>query len=356
MSRPSPTVSVITPVFNGAHLIAETLASLHAQHFDDFEAIIVDDCSTDGTPDIVRAMIEASGDTRFRLVRAAENGGPVKARNLAVAQACGRYIAALDADDLCLPERLARQVAYLEAHADVVLVGTAAEVLDQGSVRASRLPSITTPALIEWMLQIGNPLVWSSVMMRADAARALSPFTRPERVYAEDFDLYHRLMPLGRIARIDEPLLLYRHHGGGISKRFAERMHDAACAVLADAHRAIFGEAAEERCALIVRHVMNRRPVPDRATLAALGATLTAIQQAFFADRAPDRDDRRLIRWQTARLWGDIGRASIRAGAIGIADAVAVRPDHLGMGYNRFDDLAVAQAIGGLRTMLRRNG
>ncbi|MFX6250146.1 hypothetical protein ABTF88_19140, partial [Acinetobacter baumannii] len=93
----------------------------------------------------------------------------------------------------CLPERLARQVAYLDTHPDIVLVGSAAEVLDQGSVRASRLPSVTTPALIEWLLQIGNPLVWSSVMLRADAARTLHPFTRPERVYAEDFDLYHRL-------------------------------------------------------------------------------------------------------------------------------------------------------------------
>lgn len=346
----APTVSVIMPVFNGAGLIGETIASLQAQHFGDFEVVIVDDCSTDAT----REVLAAIGDPRLRVIATPENGGPVRARNRAMAEARGHYIAALDADDLCLPERLARQVAYLDANPDVVLVGGSAAVLDDGVVRPSRLTSNSTPALIEWLLQISNPLVWSSVMFRAEAARTLNPFTRPERVYAEDFDFYHRLMPLGRIGRIDADLLIYRSHAEGISKRFAERMHGAAQAVLADAHRDLFGAEAEARADLIVAHVMNRRPVADRATLAKLGETLMTIQRHFFATRAPDREERKQIRWQTARLWGEIGRASIRAGAIGVADAVAVRPDHLGMGYNRLDNLAVAQAIGGVRALIRR--
>lgn len=348
----TPVVSVIMPVFNGAALISETIASLTAQSFADFEVVIVDDCSTDETP----ALLAAIGDPRFRVIRAPRNGGPVKARNLAFAEARGRYVAALDSDDLCLPDRLARQVAYLDAHPDTVLVGSAAGVLSEGVVRPSRLPSVTTPALVEWLLQISNPLVWSSVMIRAEAARRLDPFTRPDRVYAEDFDLYHRLMPLGRIARIDEPLLIYRSHAGGISKRFAERMHGTALAVLADAHRPLFGKETDRRCDLIVRHLMNRAPLPDRAALSALGDTIMRLQRHFFATRQPDREDRKLIRWQTARTWGDIGRASIRSGALGVTDAVAVRPDHLGMGYNRLDELALAQAIGGIRAIARRRG
>lgn len=338
------------PVYNGAALIGETVASLKAQHFTDFEVVIVDDCSTDDTP----AILAAIGDPRFRLFRADRNAGPVHARNRAVAEARGRYIAALDADDLCVPERLARQVAYLDAHPYTVLVGTAAGVLQAGVVRPSRLPSVTTPSLIEWLLWISNPLVWSSVMMRSEAARGLAPFTRPERVYAEDFDLYHRVATLGRIGRIDDPLVIYRSHAGGISRQHADAMHRAALAVLAERHQPALGDEAEARCALIVRHVMNRVAVRDRASLALLGDTVMRLQRHFFATQAPDREERRRIRWHTARLWGDIVRASIRAGGIGVADAVAVRPDHLGLGYNRIDELALAQALGSARGLARR--
>lgn len=346
----APAVSVIMPVYNGAALIGETIASLQAQTFADFEVVIVDDCSTDNTLDILRTI----GDPRFRIIAARRNGGPVRARNLAVKAARGRYIAGLDHDDLCMPDRLARQVAYLDRHADTVLVGSAAGIIRDGVVRHSRLPSVTTPALIEWLLQIANPLVWSSVMIRGDAARVLAPFTRPERQYAEDYDLYARLEPYGRLARIDAELLLYRSHGGGISQRFADQMYSNSLAVLIDRHAALFGAETERLCALVVRHVMGRAPVPDRATLTELGSVITRLQQHFFASRAPGRDDRKLIRWETAKLWGEIGRASIRAGKLGVADAVAVRPEHLGLGYNRIDALAVAQAIGGIKAAVRR--
>jgi hypothetical protein len=336
--------------YNGAALIGETIASLQAQTFRDFDVVIVDDCSTDDT----RSMLAAIDDPRFRVIHAPENGGPVRARNRAFAEARGRYIAGLDQDDLCLPDRLARQVAYLDANHDTVLVGTAASVFDGVSARPSSLPAATTPALIEWLLQIMNPLVWSSVMLRADAAQQLVPFTRPDRLYAEDFDLYHRLARLGSVARIDDELLLYRSHGGGASQRFVTTMYASATQILADRHAAILGDDASERCALLVRHVMGQLPVPDRATLARLGDTIMRLQHAFFAERPLSRDDRKLIRWETARLWGRIGRASIRSGKIGVVDAVAVRPDHLGLGYLGLDTLALSQAIGSARHWTRK--
>ena len=73
-------------------------------------------------------------------------------------------------------------------------------------------------------------------MLRGEAARALLPFSRSERLYAEDFDLYQRLRPLGALARLDEPLVLYRQHAGGISKRYADTMRGAAMGVLAERH------------------------------------------------------------------------------------------------------------------------
>jgi hypothetical protein len=193
-------------------------------------------------------------------------------------------------------------------------------------------------------------------MFRADAARQLQPFTRPERLYAEDYDLYHRLAPFGRIARIDQELVLYRDHGGGISKRLVDAMNASATRVLVDRHAQTLGDDTVRRCNLIVRHVMGQVPVPNRATLHLLGETITQLQQSFIARHKPTREDRKLIRWETAKIWGRIARASIRSGQIGVIDAIAVRPDHLGLGYAGLDSLALSQAIGTVRSLKQRRG
>lgn len=345
-----PAVSVIMAAYNGAAVIGETIATLIAQRFTDFEVVIVDDCSTDST----RQMLRSISDPRFRVIESSTNQGPVHARNQAVALARGRYIAALDQDDLCHPDRLAAQVAYLDAHPATVLVATATRQLRNGAIRASALPPVTSPALVEWMLCICNPIVWSSVMLRSNVAQSLTPFTRPDRLYAEDFDLYHRLAAKGRIAQIDTELLDYRSHGGGASQRFTLTMEASATQVLADRHRPQFGDAAEARAALLVQHVMGHKPVPDRATLAALGDTIMTLQTSFLEQLRPDEADIRLIRWETARLWARIGRAALRSGSIGLADALAVRPDHLGLGYASLDGLILSGMVGGVRRVRRR--
>ena len=157
----APAVSVVTAAYNGAAWLPETLDSLARQRFTDWEAIVVDDCSTDETRDLVAAW----PDPRVRLLPLERNGGPVRARNAGVAVARGRYIAGLDQDDLCRPDRLARQVAQLDRDGDCVLVGAAVENLRDGQVRPSAYPATTTPDLIAWLLQIENPLVWSGVVV-----------------------------------------------------------------------------------------------------------------------------------------------------------------------------------------------
>ena len=236
----------------------------------------------------------------------AVNGGVVGARNRGMVEAQGRYIAALDQDDLCHPERFARQIAYLDAHPGTVLLGTAAGVLQDGALLPSSHAPLSRPVLIEWLLRIENPLVWSSVMIRADAARRLDPFNRPDLLYAEDFDLYHRIARLGDLARLDEELLTYRRHVGGASQRYVDAMTVSASQVLAREYAALFGEEAAEVAGLIVRHVMRGLPVPDRETFERLGDTLVRLQEDFIATRQPDADSLGLIRWETARRWARI--------------------------------------------------
>jgi glycosyltransferase involved in cell wall biosynthesis len=323
----TPAISVIMAVYNGAELIGETLHSLQQQRFGDFELILVDDCSTDDTQGVVRSF----GDARFKLFPLATNQGVVAARNHAMTKARGRYIAALDHDDLCHPDRFARQVAYLDAHPATVLIGTAASILEDNVVGPGSLAPVTTPALIEWLLRIENPLVWSSVMMRGDVARKLDPFNRPSMHYAEDFDVYHRIARFGTIARLDAELVTYRRHRGSTSQRHVEAMTNKATEVLAASYADAFGDEAAGMADLIVRYVMGQQPVPDRATFQRLGDALITLQDDFLARR--------------------IG---LRTGRLDLADAVAVRPDHLGLGYAGIDDLVMSRLVGGARSVQRR--
>ncbi len=253
------------------------------------------------------------------------------------------------------PDRFARQVAYLDTHPECALLGTAVEFLAGDRVGPSNYPPVTTPGLIDWLLRIENPLAWSSVMVRTAVAHALDPFTQPSEVYAEDFDLYHRVGSLGGIARLDEPLVLYRQHAGGVSKLFEDVMRASATRVLAARHAAL-GDGAERAGHLLVMHHMGGEPVPDRATFAELGALLALLQENWLAETRPDAQTRALVRWETARRWARIGRIGQRAGVLSVADVLAVRPPHLGLGYAGPAALAVSGLIGGGRRAKRALG
>lgn len=340
-----PAVSVLMAAYNGATLIEETLASLAAQSFGDFEVLVVDDCSTDDTRDVVRRW----RDPRVRLIEASVNGGPVRARNIAFAAARGRYCAGLDQDDLCHPDRFSRQVAFLDAEPAIALVATAARVLEDGTHHVSQLPAHTTPALVDWLLHVSNPLVWSSVMIRASAARELSVFGRSDVMFAEDFDLYHRLRHHGGIARIDDELTIYRAHAGGASQRHTARMVASARTVLLDVYQTILGDGAEAAATLIARHVLGNDPVPDRVTLSSLASALLDLQEAYIARHRPAREDYRLIRYQTARLWWRVCRRAVRSGTLPISDVLRLRPDHLGLGHASLDDIVMTGLVGSAR-------
>jgi len=109
-----PTVSIITPAHNSAQFISETIQSVLNQSISDWEMIIVDDYSTDNSVEIIQAFVEQ--DSRIKLIQLSENSGAAVARNTAIEAAQGRYIAFLDSDDLWLPDKLEKQLAFMQAH------------------------------------------------------------------------------------------------------------------------------------------------------------------------------------------------------------------------------------------------
>jgi glycosyltransferase involved in cell wall biosynthesis len=207
------------PVRNGARWLGEAVASVIAQSLSDWELIAIDDGSTDDTP---RILSEYAGrDSRIRVIRQ-EPIGLVAALNRGLAEACSPLLARLDADDRALPERLDRQMRYLNAHPDVGLLGSWAQEIDESGKRRGQLRPATEHAELDRILMRANPFVHSSVMFRGELARRAGGFRAAFRA-AEDYDLWLRLAEIARLANLPENLVEYRVHGENVTSRNATR-------------------------------------------------------------------------------------------------------------------------------------
>lgn len=196
-------VSVIMGVFNGACFVNKAVESILAQTFEDLEFLVVDDGSTDETPEILCSF----SDSRLRVVRQ-DRQGLTAALIAAASRTNGRYIARQDADDISEPGRLAAQVEYLERRSEVVLVGTWASVIDEnGDVIGHTAPE-TEPGIHSGGLRQKNQFVHGSILMRREAYDAVGGYRSPFR-YAQDYDLVLRMAERGRLANL--PCEYYRH-------------------------------------------------------------------------------------------------------------------------------------------------
>jgi glycosyltransferase involved in cell wall biosynthesis len=215
-----PLVTVLVTVLDGERHLRESLDSILGQTFRDFELVVVDDGSTDSTP----AVLASYGD-RVTVLRNDENLGVPRAANRGLAMARGRFVARQDADDVSDPERLERQVAFLEAHPEVALVACAYRRIDpQGRVTGKR-PVPLDPVSIRWRLLFLNAFTHSSLVFRRDAVEAIGGYS-DEFVYAHDYDLICKLARRGPLAALAEPMVSYRRSESSVTTRVGPLVDD----------------------------------------------------------------------------------------------------------------------------------
>ena len=209
-----PLVSVVMPVFNAGRYLRAALDSVLAQTFGDFELVAVDDGSTDDSPAILREY--QARDDRIRIVSRA-NTGIVGALNDGVGASRGQLIARMDADDIAMPERFERQVAFLRDNPDYVLVGSQVLLIDpDGAPLCPKRDTEYTHEKIDWAhLHHRWPLVHPSVIIRRSALEAVGGY-RAKYQWLEDLDLFLRLAEVGKLASLPAVLLQYRLHTGSV--------------------------------------------------------------------------------------------------------------------------------------------
>ena len=212
----TPKVTVLTSVLNGEDFLAEAIDSILAQSFTDFEFIIVDNASTDRTPDIIRSY----DDPRVIHLRNPETLNLSQSLNKGLAAAKGDYIARLDADDVAMPDRLEKQAAFLDAHPEVALVAAAGYEFSGAADFPGTIPVIppaTHDALLTTLSE-ASILAHSSIAFRRDAARAIGGYDE-SYAYCMDYLLYFRIAEKHQLAALPEPLVAIRVHPGQITNR-----------------------------------------------------------------------------------------------------------------------------------------
>lgn len=214
MSPEKPFFSVLMPVFNAACYLPLGLRDLQRQTWQDFEIIAVDDGSTDGSKEILRAC----RDPRLRVVERERNGGLVAALNEGLQAARGKWVARQDADDRCVPRRLEAQARALQGQSGVVLGYSRARLLNErGWWRGSLRPPLRD-AELRWDLGFRNPVPHTSAVFPLALVRDELGGYDGDNVTA-DFQLWSRLLERGSALGVAEPLVGYRVHGHSIMGR-----------------------------------------------------------------------------------------------------------------------------------------
>ena len=216
----NPKVSVILPVYNGALTIERAMRSVLGQTFQDFEILVINDGSRDGTQRVVEEI--AIQDGRIILLNQEKNFGLQVSLNVGITRARGAYIARIDADDAWGdPEKLVRQVQFMDEHPNHVLLGTNAIVVDEGDQELFRVENPQTDAEIRHCLLARNVFLHSSVMIRNSALSKTGGYDESAASkHIEDYDLWLRLGRIGKIANLPLFGIRYTHSVFQLSSKY----------------------------------------------------------------------------------------------------------------------------------------
>lgn len=215
-------ISVITSVYNCEKYIAETIQSVIDQTYQDWEFILIDDCSKDKSVEIIKSF----KDTRIRLIVNESNQGQCNNLNLGISQAKGEYIARLDHDDICYPERFEKQLRYMEEHPEVVLCGAWFDFLYEDGKRHKECPIICGTAEMEFTHTFFNYCMPHSSFMIRKEAMIKNSIWYEKYLYAEDYHLLLDLMLVGKIDFIHESLIAYRIFAEQCTQVYSDEMKE----------------------------------------------------------------------------------------------------------------------------------
>lgn len=203
------------PVFNGERHLQEAIESIRAQTFSDFEFLIIDDGSTDSTPSIIRQHLK--NDNRIRCITNASNRGLVASLNLGLDSITTPLVARMDSDDISEPQRLARQVAFMQRHSEHMFVATSYRLIDENGQTISVKRKPANDYAVRWLLRFSMAIEHPSACFRTISPDGIKVRYDARIRVGEDYDFFWRLTQKGKAAILPDVLLSYRKHARSIT-------------------------------------------------------------------------------------------------------------------------------------------
>lgn len=214
-------ISIIVPVYNAERFIEETLACVAAQSYPQWELLLVEDGSSDRTVSIIEEYVRINGEKRIRLIRQPENLGAARARNRGLKEAEGRYIAYLDADDLWVPEKLERELAFM-SEKNAAFAFTGYEFVDENGRGTGKV--VRVPETLTYRQALKNTTIFTTTVM-FDTEKIDKTLLEMPIIKSEDTALWWKVLRNGYIAYgLDENLAMYRRAGKTLSSNKLEAM------------------------------------------------------------------------------------------------------------------------------------
>ncbi|MGN0168552.1 MAG: glycosyltransferase family 2 protein [Acetatifactor sp.] len=214
-------ISIIVPVYNAERFIVETMDCVLAQTCPDWELLLVEDGSSDGTRQVIEQYIEKKQEKRIRLIKQPSNMGAARARNRGLQEAVGRYIAYLDADDLWMPEKLEHELAFLKKK-DAAFVFTGYEFADEHGAGTGKI--VRVPEKLTYKQALSNTTIFTTTVM-FDRAKIDSALLEMPIIKSEDTALWWKVLRNGYVAYgLDENLAKYRRAGRSLSSNKLEAL------------------------------------------------------------------------------------------------------------------------------------
>jgi glycosyltransferase involved in cell wall biosynthesis len=214
----SPLVSVLMPVFNGERYLREAVESVLGQTYSNIEFIIIDDGSTDNSYELLLEYQHL--DNRISLHRHLENKGLVFSLNECIDLAEGKYLARMDADDICLPERIENQVEFLEKNSEIGILGSAIELFHSIRAKSQKWIYPLDDLSIKWELLLSSQFAHPAVMIRKSSLYQMDHFYSQEYSGFEDYELWTRLLISNCGANLEKILLKHRVHQDSITSNY----------------------------------------------------------------------------------------------------------------------------------------
>lgn len=243
MSHKTPEITVLMAVYNGAQTLQRAMDSILTQTFGDFEFLIIDDCSTDDTVDLIMSR----KDERIRLHRNDKNVGQTMSLNIGLAISNAKYIARMDVDDLSLPQRLEKQLRFINGHPEYAVVGTDCLVVDENNNKRTVSRGCVSQEEIVLRMLYGSPINHVSVLMRKDAVNSVNGY-KPEYVIGADFDLWSRLLRAGhKMTTIPEILMMYTFSDNSYSYRNKGVKNEEVARIVYDNVKSLSNYKADEK-------------------------------------------------------------------------------------------------------------